>query len=70
MLIAEFLINELNRFSSFKGRDLNSHSERLDIYRRMLAVFLPMRQKLMGGELTGAQITAIMKARFHPDERT
>ncbi|MEJ0096208.1 MAG: YfbU family protein [Methylocella sp.] len=45
--VASFLIDDLERFSSFKGRDLNSHFPgSLDIHRRMLAVFKPIRSTL------------------------
>ncbi len=61
--IARFLVDEMNRFESFKGRELNSHSECLDGYRRMLVTFEPMRSKLTGGDLSVSQIITILKAR-------
>lgn len=61
--VARFLVDEMNRFQSFKGRELNSHSERLDGYRRMLMAFEPMRSKLTGGDLSASQIITILKAR-------
>ena len=36
--VARFLIEQLDRFTSFKGRDLNSHMPSIDAYRRMFAV--------------------------------
>jgi len=63
--IARFLIDDLDRFTSFKGRDLNSHSPSLEAHRRMLAVFLPLRTSLGGDDLTATQIVEILRARFH-----
>lgn len=65
--IAKFLIEKMDRFSSFKGRGLNSHSHSLTKYRRMLAVFGPMRRNLIGVELNVSQLTEILKAKVHPD---
>ena len=60
--IALFLIEEMNRFSKFKGRELNSHSPTLERYRRMLAIFLPMRATLIGISLNVDQLSKILKA--------
>lgn len=43
-----FLINDLDRFSEFGGRYLNTHHQVLDGYRKMLAVFDPIRKNLTG----------------------
>jgi uncharacterized protein len=69
MGIAYFLVNKLERFSLFKGRDLNAHSPTIDAYHRMLSVFVPMRSKLTGGELNASQIIEILKERIHPENR-
>lgn len=61
--IARFLVDEMNRFQTFKGRELNSHSERLTGYRRMLMTFEPMRRTLTGGDLSTSQIVSVLKAR-------
>lgn len=58
--IATFLVNEMDRWSRFKGRDLNSHMPTRSIYERMLTVFEPMRRSF-NGDLTAAQITALLK---------
>jgi uncharacterized protein YfbU (UPF0304 family) len=64
--IARFLINELNRFSHFKDRDLNSHMPSIDGYRRMLRVFEPMKPNLGGGnDLTAGQIIDVLNAQRH-----
>ncbi|MDH3209221.1 MAG: YfbU family protein [Burkholderiaceae bacterium] len=60
--IARFIIEEMNRFSGFKGRDLNSHSRTLERYRRMLAVFLPMRPTLDGTSLSVNQLIKLLNA--------
>ena len=67
--IARFLIDDLERFSRFAGRELNSHAQSIDGYRRMLQVFLPMRETLVGHGLSDTQIIEILSARAHPDDR-
>jgi len=72
--IALFLINEMNRFTEFKDRggykgDLNSHCPSIDVYRRMLEVFLPIRKNLVGRDLNVKEIVEILKARVHPSMR-
>ena len=69
MGVARFLIEQLDRFTSFKGRDLNSHMPSIDAYRRMLAVFEPMRRTLTGRELNADEIIAILIAWLHPSRR-
>lgn len=62
--IAGFLVNELGRFSDFKGRDLNSHCPLLENYRRMVKLFEPMRKNLVGQELDASQLIEILKAKW------
>lgn len=64
--IARFLIEEMGRFSRFKGRELNSHMHSLAAYRRMLNVFEPMRDALVGDDLDATKIIAILKAKARP----
>jgi len=64
---AEFLVNDLERFSTFKGRDLNSHRPLLDTYKRMLAIFQPLRNSLGSGTLNAEQIINILKEQAHPE---
>ena len=64
--IARHLVNALDRFTRFQGRDLNSHLPALDAYKQMLRVFQSMRPTLSGGELSGSQIATLLKARQHP----
>jgi uncharacterized protein len=67
--VARFLIDELDRFSGFKGRDLDAHLPMLDTYRRMLSIFGPIRRTLTGGELSASQIIEILNAMTHPSRR-
>ena len=52
--IAKFLINKLDRFVEFKGRDLNSHVPLIDRYRLMVRAFESMRPNLGGGNWLSA----------------
>ena len=65
--IARFLINEMERFSEFTGRDLNSHRPLVDAYRRMIKVFEPISNNLIGQELSASQIIDILKAKDYPE---
>jgi uncharacterized protein YfbU (UPF0304 family) len=67
--IARFLIHDLGRFSTFGERDINSHFPSIEMYRRMLAVFKPLRQGLGRELLTAAQLIDVLNARVHPDYR-
>lgn len=63
--IARFLIEKMDRFEKFKGRDLNSHAPSLGTYDRMLKEFEPMRANLMGTGLNATQVIRILKAQKH-----
>lgn len=65
--IAHFLVDEMERFSRFKGRELNAHMPTIAGHRRMLKVFAAAREKSPYAELTMPQVTAILNARKHPD---
>lgn len=69
MGVARFLIEELDRFSSFKGRDLNAHMPTVDSHRRMFAVFEPIRRSLTGRDLNADEIIDILKAKMYPSRR-
>ena len=63
--IALFLVNHLDRYESFKGRDLNAHMPTIDGHRRMRAVFEPMIRTLAhGNELSSSQIIDLLKAKI------
>ena len=69
--IAWFLIDHLGRFATFKGRDLNSHCPSLTRYKRMWEVFEPMKQTLIGRQLSGSEIIDLLDARYQSGgERT
>ena len=70
LTIAHFLIEEMGRFSDFKDRgDLNSHYPIIEVYRRMLNVFIPVRKTLVGRNLNAKEIVEILKERVHPTMR-
>lgn len=62
MTIAMFLVDDMGRFSEFKGRDMNSHCPKSGDYRKMLTVFEPMRASLIGVPLSATQVTKILHA--------
>lgn len=63
MSIASFLVEKMNRFSRFKGRDFNSHSPSVARQRRMAAAFEPTRATLdLGRQLSASQIIEILEA--------
>ena len=66
--IARFLIDELERFSRFKGRELNSHMPTIDHYNRMFRVFKEIRPALVGRRLTVEELIKVLQA-AHPDDR-
>ena len=61
MSIARFLIEEMDRFSRFKGRDLNSHHPTYARYSRMAAAFEKIRPTLIGHGLSVDQLAALLK---------
>jgi uncharacterized protein YfbU (UPF0304 family) len=63
--IARFLVDKLDRFQDFKGREMNAHMPTLEAHRRMLAVYTPMRNT----NLTAQQIANILRERTHPENR-
>lgn len=62
MSIAMFLVEEMGRFSRFKGRDLNSHHPTYSRYSRMFELFEPMRTKLIGHGLSADQVATLLNA--------
>jgi uncharacterized protein YfbU (UPF0304 family) len=69
MNAASFLIDQLGRFSRFKGRDLNSHVPSVEIYRRMLPVYEPLLQQVLNKNLDADQLFEILKEQEHPSRR-
>ena len=66
---ASFLVEHLDRFEVFKGRDFNAHMPTLDAYHRMLGVFDPLLRQVLNRDLSAAQIAQVMNAAKHPDQR-
>ena len=60
--IARFLIDHLDRFVNFKGRDLNSHFPSIEKYRRMLQAFEPVRETLIGRALSSSEVIDLLNA--------
>jgi uncharacterized protein YfbU (UPF0304 family) len=58
--IALFLINDLERFQWFSERNLENQTAKVDDYRRMYQVFLPMRKTLIGHFLSVDQLAALL----------
>jgi uncharacterized protein YfbU (UPF0304 family) len=67
--IARFLVEQLDRFTKFKGRELNAHMQTLEPHRRMLAVFEPIRRTMTGRDLNADEIIRVLKAKLHPSRR-
>ena len=65
--IAHFLVNKMERFTRFSGREMNSHCPSLDMHKRLLRVFAPMKETRGFGELTAPQIITLLKAKRFPD---
>lgn len=66
---AYFIIDDLERFEEFKGRDLNSHGPSIDSYKRMLSIFIPIRKNLINSPLSSEKLINILKEKVHPSER-
>jgi uncharacterized protein len=66
--VARFFIDKLNRFTDFKGRELNAHMRTIDTHRRMLSVFEPIRSALIGRDLNATEIIQILQAKLRPSK--
>jgi uncharacterized protein YfbU (UPF0304 family) len=62
-----FLIDHLERFPDFKGRDLNTHYPVLDSYKRMLPAFERIGGVALGRRLNTLELIKILNARLLPD---
>jgi uncharacterized protein YfbU (UPF0304 family) len=69
MSIARFLINDLERFQRFSGRDLNCHHPSLDMHMRMLEAFKPIRERTPGTPLGVESLVQILSEQTNPDNR-
>lgn len=61
MSVARFLINQLDRFTEFKNRELNSHYPMIGRYRRMYSIFEPIRRNLDNRKLILVELQSILK---------
>jgi uncharacterized protein len=69
--VARFLIDDLEKFQAFKGRDLDTHRATVDGYQRMLAAYTPIASNLAsqgGRSMNIDQIIEVLVAR-HPEQR-
>lgn len=66
---ASFIVNQLDRFEEFKGRNFNSHRPSVDGYQRMLSVFEEIRRHISFEPLNAEQIAQILKEKIHPENR-
>ena len=60
--VTYFMVNDLKRFEHFAGRDFNSHTLKVGTYLRMLRVFEPIRDSLVGRGLDASQIIELLNA--------
>ncbi|NWC82195.1 YfbU family protein [Pseudomonas putida] len=66
--ISSILIDQLDRFQDFSGRDLNAHMPTLSTYRRMLAKFREVREGNWN-LLDVDDLESILAERVHPENR-
>lgn len=59
--VARFLVEDMGRFSRFKGHAFNSHMPILATYRRMRAKFEDIRATLIGRPLSVAQLAELLR---------
>lgn len=60
MAIAQMLVEEMNRFATFKDRSLNSHMPKVDRYRQMLTRWPAIRSTLHRGEMSVKQLIELL----------
>lgn len=66
--IVRILVDDMGRFSRFKGRELNSHAPLTANYARMYNVFEPIRASLTGSRPLGPeQVIVVLQAMRHPE---
>ncbi|MGE0969627.1 YfbU family protein [Klebsiella sp. WOUb02] len=66
MSITRFLVNKMDLFQRFNGRDFNSHIPSMAGYLRMYAVFKPWFDNYPNRPLNLDEIAGILNARRHP----
>lgn len=61
MSVAMFMVNQLDRFQEFRGRNFNCHHPSLENHKRMLAVFEPLRASLADLSPSAKVLAKILK---------
>lgn len=69
MNIASFIIKDLQRYDEFSKRDINSHISSIDGYRKMLAVFEPIKSLYAEPFLSAEEISKVLGARAYRQSR-
>ncbi|EIK96061.1 hypothetical protein PMM47T1_13915 [Pseudomonas sp. M47T1] len=73
LAIAKIFVDDLERWTEFSGRILNSHMRTADAYLRMLGVFedIVSRNSSNGnyGPLSVEELTQVLRERTHPENR-
>ena len=64
---ALFIVNDLDRFQEFAGRNMNSHMRSLDGYRRMLQKFESMRRNYERFDVDN--LITLLNEQIHPENR-
>lgn len=67
MAMASILVNDLGRWSRFKGQDFNSHMPSADGYQRMLEKYSEVDDRF--DDLSVEELAAILNERVHPANR-
>jgi uncharacterized protein YfbU (UPF0304 family) len=70
MAVAQFLIEQLKRFTNFEGREMNSHRETISGYMRMLGAFEPLRKNLKGRLLNADELAGVLEEWTLPGKRS
>lgn len=65
---ASFLVNDLDRFEWFKGRNFNSHRPTINTYRRMFSVFKRIVEDVNIQYLSPQNIVDILNKEQHPNK--
>ena len=63
---AMFLVNDLERFQEFEGRDFNCHHRSIEMYNRMLMAFEPIRKNANFRLLSLQELAVVLKSGVHP----
>jgi uncharacterized protein YfbU (UPF0304 family) len=62
--ITQFIVEKLEQFEAFRGRDFDSHVPQVNTYEKMVALFEPIRVKLADRKLTPAEMITLLKMRL------